>query len=277
VPSAEPAADHTAVAADVQGPVAVAPGPFPGEAGADFSTYEPIGDGAPADAGADLSTYEPIDGRAPAEPDANLSTYEPIADRAPDATGANHSTYEPIADRAPVEAGANHSTYEPIADRAQAEAGASFSTYEPIGDPAQAEAGANFSTYEPIADRAPAEAGAGFRALEAILDEIGDGADLEIDSPQYVRMREACRQIGAAIDAGRRREDDPAPGVAPDPQRRDSPLARAEERLRLRQEELSRQLDERYGINGQRPKPAGEFADPDGAGGSHRPEWEDSS
>ena len=35
------------------------------------------------------------------------------------------------------------------------------------------------------------------------------------------------------------------------------PLARAEERFRQRQEELSRQIDEYYGTNGERPEPVG--------------------
>ena len=110
---------------------------------------------------------------------------------------------------------------------------------------------------KPLRSRPPAEAGADFSALEAILDDMGDGAELEPDSPEFVRLRELCCKIEATYGAGRRRDDDPARGSQPDPARSDTPLARAEERFRRRQEELSRQIDAHYGINGERPEPVG--------------------
>jgi len=146
-----------------------------------------------------------------------------------------------------------------------------------VPGPLTGETSADFWTVEAVEEPAQAEAGAGFSALEAILDEMGDGAELEIDSPQFVRLREVCRQIEATFCAGRRSGDDPEQGTHPAHGRTDTPLARAEERFRRRQEELSRQIDAHYGINGERPEPVGKDPIPDGAGRSDRPEWGDSS
>jgi hypothetical protein len=191
--------------------------------------------------------------------------------------GAEFSTYEAIEEPAQAGAGAEFSTYEAIEKPAQAGAGAEFSTYEGIEKPAQAGAGAEFSTYEAIEEPAQAEVGAGFAELEAVLDDMGDGTDLEPDSPEFVRLREACRQIEATYGAGRRRDDDPARGCQAGAGRTDSPLARAEERFRRRQEDLSRQLDDHYGINGERPEPVTPEPVFEGVRGPNRPEPGDSS
>ena len=93
--------------------------------------------------------------------------------------------------------------------------------------------------------------------------------DFERFGPYANILRNVQRNLQAA-DGDPGRTDADAAG-------RDSPLARATEQFRLRQIELSRQIDARFGINGERPEPGGTAPVSDGASVSDGPEQGDSS
>jgi hypothetical protein len=142
------------------------------------------------------------------------------------------------------------STNEAIEQPAPSDSATVVSTNEAIEEPAPSDSAAVVSTNEAIEEPAQAQVRADFAALEAVLDDMGDGSSLEPDSPEFVRLRELGRRIEATYGAGRRRDDDPGRGRQPDPVRSDSPLARAEERYRRRLDELSRRIDQHFGIDG---------------------------
>ncbi len=241
-PKAESSPEPATIAADVQEPVAAE---VPEDAAA-----------APTMTQATEIEQDDVPGPLTGETGAGVSTYEAIEEPAPSETGADFSTHEAIEEPAPAETGAEVSTHEAIEDATRAETGADVLTggsgiSPPITTAEISLAGAS-GWYAP-----PAEAGVDFSALEAILDDMGDGAELKPDSPEFVRLRELCCQIEATYCAGRGRDDDPGRDRPPDLARSDTPLARAEERLRCRQEDLSRQIDAHYGLNGERPEPVG--------------------
>ncbi len=132
-----------------------------------------------------------------------------------------------------------------------------LSASEATEEPAPAQPSADSSTSEAIERPVQAQAAADFAELEAVLDVMEDGSGLEPDSPEFVRLCELGRKIEATYSAGLQRDVDPGPGRQPDAARGDSPLARAEERFRRRQEDLSRQSDAHFGWNGARPEPTG--------------------
>jgi hypothetical protein len=159
-----------------------------------------------------------------------------------------------------AEADADFFTVEPILEAKSAEAGADLLTVEPILEVKSAEAGADLLTVEPILEAKSGEAGANLFAVEPILDHRAED-DLERFGPQAAHLRELRDFFKANSGAG---GGIGGPGAELEP--RENPVKKAEERLRLRQEELSRQLDAHFGINGERPEPVQPAPVADGAG-----------
>ena len=105
----------------------------------------------------------------------------------------------------------------------------------------------------------------------------GDEDELELDLPEFARLRTLHRQVEAAFGAMRARENEPAPDAHPDRALLDTPLSRADAEFTRNQRELARQFDAHLGIDGERPDPARPEPVSDGACGADRPERDDSS
>ena len=177
--------------------------------------------------------------------------------------GADISTVEAISEPATAEPGADLLTVEAISEPAAGRARADLLTVEAISEPATAEPGAGFLTVEAISEPATAEPGADLLTVEAISNDPAAEDDLERFGPEADHLRQvrldleaiygAGRPIDGAAGSGRRSR----PGTDPGHARRESPALRAAEQFTRRQWELSRRLDAHFGINGDRPDPAG--------------------
>jgi hypothetical protein len=103
----------------------------------------------------------------------------------------------------------------------------------------------------------------------------GPSSDAGVTEPDFERFgpyAEILRKVQRNLQTA---ATQPAPTNI-NPAERESPLARATAQFELRQAELARQMDVRFGINGERPEPGGAAPVADGSS-SDRPELGDSS
>ena len=161
---------------------------------------------------------------------------------------------------------------------APAEPGAENYRVEAILEPAPAERGAENYRVEAILEPAPAERGAENFPVEAIVGDGAKGDEFDRFGPYAAYLRDVRLHFQATYGAGEPGDGpgpgpaspsgpppgtssgiepvaEPRPGVHRECTRTDTPLSRAKEQFTRTQEELSRQLDAHFGINGDRPDP----------------------
>jgi len=224
-----------AVAAEVQATVAV-----------EVPTDDPEIEGEPGlatpEPGSDLCAVEPISGPAPAEPVVEMGAVEPISGPTPAEPVVEKCAVEPISGPAPAEPVVEKCAVEPISGPAPAESGSDLCAVEPISEP---------TTKMPDFERFGPYAGY-LRNVKLMLDTTY-GDEGSIDAPA---AEPAFAEGPPSGPSSRPNPGDVAqPGGPSDGAPRDTPLSRATEQWRLRNIELSRQIDERFGINGDRPDP----------------------
>jgi hypothetical protein len=240
------AASEPRAAQEIEAPAAVAT-----EDRVAVAAEAPSGDCQPVvETTPDVPVLEPA-GDGAIEPDEDKKTTRPILDRksSPEAGFDEITTPADSGGGAPREPGAPEEQAGTNLPESEQIRGASKTPPQPPSIGMSDEPG---SYYEP--------------GPEAAADAGAKEPDFERYGPYAEILRKVQRNLQAA-DRGRTNTN---------PAERESPLIRATEQFMLRQAELARQMDMRFGINGERPEPGGAAPVADGSS-SNRPEPGDSS
>jgi hypothetical protein len=227
-------------------PAAAAPGPKVAPAAVAADAQAPLAPEVPADdpAPAPLTMTEAAEPET--EDDPGLSTAEAIAEKC---------RVEPISGPTPTDPGVEKRRVEPISEPAPADLGAEKCRVEPISGPAVetcvGEPVSGPATKMPDFERFGPYAGY-LRNVQLMLEaKYGDGGSSDAPGAEPALPEGQLSGTSSRPNPG----DVGWPATPPDGVPRESYLAKAMEQRRLRNIELSRQLDEHFGINGNRPAP----------------------
>jgi hypothetical protein len=243
VPAGDPAPTPLTMTEAAEPLIADSPGPAPGEPVEEPRAIEPILEPAPAAPVEEPRAIEPILEPSPWQPVEEMRAIEPILESGSAGPMDEPRAIEPILESGPAVPVDEPRAIEPILEP---------SPWQPVDEPRaiepileRAPEGLNFERFGPYAGS--------LKRLKVMLDaNYPDGRSSDPlgagpASPPGPPSGAPCWPEPGAV---------PGPGTSADGAERDSPFARLTEQWERRAAEISRQIDQHFGINGDRPEPA---------------------